>query len=362
MSSDFTYIDDDSETTENKAAAGAIAGAAAGAIAKGGDGGEGGNATVNLRLPEDYGSDDDTIDADQTNNGDNQANAVRSTVNQSDDDGDNRNNDNSSDDDTDVDVRVSDALNDNGDNRDNDIDTSLDNVLNGNGDNRDNDHSTDTDITVDDTLNGNGHNRDNDYSTNLDNVANKDLDLDLAVRDAFNTDDSDTDLLDWNDVGGFEIDSLIADALNGAGNDMAFSLDQTNQLTDNDRVSDPDVIYNGGTPGGTGGMGGEGDAYPHAYPADAGDGGPGGAGGFYQTANANGGTASMHDFNAGGAAGGAGDDAMDMSSMTSADAALTQEAFTQNLTLGANIQYNLAEMSVVGGNSAETGSGEDDVA
>ncbi len=328
--------------TESNAAAGAIAGAAAGAFATGGTGGNV-NADLDINMPDDYGSDDDVIDADQTNNGDNQANAVNSTINQSDDDGDR--NDNRSDDD----INVTNALNGAGDHRDNDSSTHLDadNVLNGAGNNRDNDNSTDVDVS--DVLNGAGNNRDNDSS----------MDLDVDISDSFRDDDSDDDLIDFDDVGGFEIDSLLADALNGAGNDMAFSIDQANDMIDNDIVNSPNVSYNGGSPGGGGGTGGEGDAGGyHGLPADGGMGGSA-AGGFYQTATAQGGHAEMGNFSAGGASGGAGHDAIALNSTTSADASLTQEAFTQNLTLGANIQYNLSEMAVVGGNSSDTGDADD---
>ncbi|MEP2982279.1 MAG: hypothetical protein ABJN39_07570 [Sulfitobacter sp.] len=324
--------DKDTSGNDSNATAGAVAGAAAGAIAGGGDGGDGGNATatIDLDLPEDYGSDDDTIDADQTNNGDNQANSVNSTVDQSDEDGNNR--DNSSDDDINV-----------------------DNVLNGAGDNRNND--SDDDINVDNVLNGAGDNRDNDNSTNNDDVGN--MDVAVEIRDSFRDDDMDDDLIDFDNVGEFEIDSMLADALNGSGNDMAFSFDQANDMIDNDTVNDPDVTYNGGDPGGDGGVGGAGQAARHhGEPADGGMGGSA-AGGFYQTATGTGGSSEMGNFNAGGASGGAGHDAMNLNSTTSADASLTQEAFTQNLTLGANIQYNLAETSVVGGNSSDTGDADD---
>ena len=117
----------------------------------------------------------------------------------------------------------------------------------------------------------------------------------------------------------------------------------------------------GGSGGGSGGGGGAGEAADWCeIPADGGQGGAA-AGGFYQTATASGGASTMGDFNAGNALGGAGHDTMGINSTTSADASLTQEAFTQNLTLGANIQYNLAETSVVGGNSSDTGDADDAV-
>ncbi|NUH65561.1 hypothetical protein HTT03_09725 [Sulfitobacter sp. S0837] len=304
--------------------------------------------------------DDDAIDADQGNSGDNQANAVRSRVNQSDDDNNRRDTDNT--DNSQQNVGNVDSNDDNDNNRrdtDN-TDNSQQNVGNvdSNDDNDNNRRDTDNTDNSQQNVGNVDSNDDNDNNRrDTDNTDNSQQNV--GNVDSNDDNDQDNDLVDFDNLGDFDIDSLLADALNGSGNDMAFSLDQTNNLTDNDSVSNPDVIYNGGSPGGTGGQGGDGDAAYHAHPADAGDGGPGNGGGFYQTATANGGTASMQDFNAGDAAGGPGHDSMDVQSMTSADVALTQEAFTMNLTLGANIQYNLAETSVVGGASSDTGDADD---
>jgi hypothetical protein len=244
-------------------------------------------------------SDDDQLDVDvPIEDSFNDEDTVEESFN-SDDDGNFSNNSSE----FDYDLKVEDALNGNGDNRDND----------NNGDNRDNDYSstTDVDTKVEDSLNDNGNFRNNDLST----------DLDVKLEDAFNVDDE--DILDLDNVqnlddiltaGGDLLSNMNGVAVFGDGN--AFDIDQTNSLSDQDSLISPTVANNGLLLG-QGGLAEGGTSEASSSWDDASE-------SARVTANAH----------------------------SSADGVIQSEAFTQNIVMGANIQYNSIDMSVVGGADA----------
>ena len=104
---------------------------------------------------------------------------------------------------------------------------------------------------------------------------------------------------------------VVNQKLDGDGNQ--FNIDQVSNLVDNDWLSDAKVSYDGG------------------------------GGGFHMDAKAEGGDVKIDSK--------IGDIAGDTASgvIASADAALTQDAFNQTITQGANIQFNSITMNVAGG-------------
>lgn len=248
----------------------------------------------------------------------------------------NDNSDNS----TDLDVEIKDSLNDSSDNStnvglndvlndksDNSIDVAIEDSLNDNSDN-----STNVDVALSDSFNDSSTDDDinnsfNDASTNVDievtdsfktddsvnDSFNTDFSLDVAVSDSFNT--SDSDWLDLDNVS-FDAMTIISDALNGAGNDAAFSAHQINEMSDNDFLMKPQVVNNG-----------------H----------------WGQSADAGGGEAygiKTHDDVGNGSG-----DHQSLSAAANASATSGNEAFTQNIVMGANIQYNSVNSTIVGGDS-----------
>ncbi len=294
-------------------------------------------------------SDDDFIDVDTTNNQDQSADDNdlidlddQSTDNSTDNsdtdliDFDDQSTDNSDDDLLDVDVPITESFNDqsdddnNGANRDNDYSTNVDDTLNDNGDNRDNDYSTDVDLDVEDALNDNGNNRDNNNGDDRNNDQSDDdgFDLDLALEDAFNVDDD--DIIDIDALTGGANDILTAgnDLMSNTsgvavfGDGVAFEVDQTNTLADQDVLNNPTVTNN--------------------------------------ALNAQGGFAGGGESDATSEWGDAGNDAnVAADAVSSADGVVSSEAFTQNIVMGANVQYNSVDMSVVGGSGGGEAFGDD---
>ncbi len=288
-------------------------------------------------------SDDDLLDVDTTNNTDQSDDDVidydDQSTDQSDDDVidyDDQSTDQSDDDLLDVDVPITDSFNDNsddddnGNNRDNDYSTDLhvSDALNDNGDNRDNDYSTDLDVS--DALNGNGDNRDNNNGDDRNNDQSDDdlLDLDVAIKDAFNIDDDDIIDIDAltggaNDIltaGGDVLSNTSGVAVFGDGN--AFEITQSNTLADQDHLSSPTV-------GNYGAFDLDGDAdggHSHAS-SEWGDAGP--------------------------------DSSVAADANSAANGEVNSDAFTQNIVMGANIQYNSVDMSVVGGAGGGEAFGDD---
>ena len=139
---------------------------------------------------------------------------------------------------------------DNSDNSDNSIDTAVDVALTDNFNNKsvndsynddhtDNSINTEVDVALTDALNNKSVNDSyNDSSDNSDNS----FDLDVDIEDAFNT--SDTDWLDLEGLN-FDVMQTIGEALNGDGNDNAFSLAQVSEMTDNDTLNGPTISSSG---------------------------------------------------------------------------------------------------------------------
>ncbi len=216
----------------------------------------------------------------------------------------NDNSDNS----TDLDVDIEDSLNDNSDNSTN-LDVALRDSFNDKSTDDDinssfNDSSTDVDIAVEDSFK---------TDDSVDDSFNTDFSLDVAVSDSFNT--SDTDWLDLDSVN-FDAMTVIAEALNGDGNDTAFSAHQINEMQDNDTLNNPSVANYSGWGQDSSAEGGS------AYGIKA----------YDQVENGSG-------------------DHQSVSSDADAAAASGNEAFTQNIVMGANIQYNTVSSTIVGGDS-----------
>lgn len=118
----------------------------------------------------------------------------------------------------------------------------------------------------------------------------------------------------------------IANSFNGAGNDWAFDVNQTNDLVDNDCVANTQVSYHGGFWNGP-----------------------------FQNVSAYGGHSEAGsgikglDGNIGN--GNGGDGMISGATAASADAIANAEAFTANIVVGANLQVNNFTASVIGGDS-----------
>jgi hypothetical protein len=107
------------------------------------------------------------------------------------------------------------------------------------------------------------------------------------------------------------IPDVVNQNLNG-GNSNAFNIDQVNNLVDSDYLRDVKVSYDGGD------------------------------GGFHMDAKAEGGDVKI-DSKIGDIAGNTASGVI-----AHADATLTQDAFNQTITQGANIQFNSITMNVAG--------------
>jgi len=150
------------------------------------------------------------------------------------------------------------------------------------------------------------------------NTNNVDASVDVAISDAFKTiEDSYNSDDDWLELDNLDFDVMNvvgAGTLAGDGNDSMFNLSQVSEMVDKDVLIRPEVTN---------------DAW------------------FEQGAHAHGGEAyAPHEMGDRGTA------------TTSADGAATLEAFTQNIVMGSNIQYNNVDMSVVGGDSTVNDSGD----
>lgn len=160
----------------------------------------------------------------------------------------------------------------------------------------------------------------------------------LAIKEAKVTLDDDLNDVDTNNlinVGGtltmddFNLDmDAIASSFNGPGNDMAFDVNQTNDLVDQDHVYGTNVSYTGS---GWNGPFQSVSAYGGDATAGSGIGDIKGHG----VANSNGGSGSILG-----------------STAASADAIASAQAFTSNIVVGANLQVNNLSASIVGGDSS----------
>lgn len=180
--------------------------------------------------------------------------------------------------------------------------------------NQDNDHITKTEIE-------DSYNKDTDISDSFNSTTTTtdiETTIDVAISDAFKeTTDSYNQDNDWLQLDGLDFDVMNvvgAGTLAGAGNDAMFNLSQVSELADQDHLYRPSVSN---------------DARFNAE--QYGDGG-------YAKVDG--------DF---------GDRA---TASASADGVAQLEAFTQNIVMGSNIQYNNVDMSVVGGDSTTTDGGD----
>ena len=169
-------------------------------------------------------------------------------------------------------------------------------------------------------------------STTCDNV---NVNVNVAVADTVGP-PSETGVLNMdglslcNSDGSFVVmPDLGTQTLYGGGN--IFHLDQVNDLVSNGNVSGLTDGLSATTSGdGNGGMAALGDTWH--LPSELGGNGNGSSFSFSQTGSATGGTANLGDAGNAGTTGGA----------------VTQEAFTQHVILGSNIQYNSLPISIVG--------------
>jgi len=150
------------------------------------------------------------------------------------------------------------------------------------------------------------------------NTNNVDASIDVALTDAFKKiEDSYNSDDDWLELDNLDFDVMNvvgAGTLAGNGNDGMFNLSQVSEMMDKDVLIRPEV---------------KNDAW------------------FEQDAHAHGGDA----YGA--------DELGDRSTATTtANGAATLEAFTQNIVMGSNIQYNNVDLSVVGGDSTVNDSGD----
>jgi hypothetical protein len=155
-----------------------------------------------------------------------------------------------------------------------------------------------------------------------------DLDLSGAL-----TAPADNDAIDIDEISCITDSIIMPDVVNQSTyNGNNFNIDQVNNLADNDSIHGASVSYSAG---------GLADACCYSSPEAVGD--------FSMTAKAWGGEATSHVGDITGDDGGfAGIGA------AAANATLTQEAFTQHIAMGANIQFNsIDHLQVVGGDISD---------
>ena len=167
----------------------------------------------------------------------------------------------------------------------------------------------------------------NHVENTVDNYVNVKIDLDLSGA---LTSPADNDAIDIDSIHGLTDSIVMPDVVSQAThNGNNFNIDQINNLTDNDTLHDPSVSYSAG--------GLDPSSCNPYYVAEA-------VGGFSMSASASGGTAETHV----GAIQG-GNDGFAGIGAASANVSLTQEAFTQHIAMGANIQFNSVDHLTVSG-------------
>src|SRR5712664_1096420 len=183
--------------------------------------------------------------------------------------------------------------NDNKNSNSNDVDNKVDNKLNNKVDN-----------SVDNKV-------ENKVENTVDTKVNVDVNVDLDLK-VTGLSSPVIDLHGIEDIhGSVIIPDVVNQTLNG-GYSNAFNIDQVNNLVDNDYLRDAKVSYDGGD------------------------------GGFHMDARAEGGDVKI-DSKIGDIAGNTASGVI-----AHADATLTQDAFNQTITQGANIQFNSITMNVAG--------------
>ncbi len=201
--------------------------------------------------------------------------------------------------------------NDNKNSNDNKIDNEVENKL---------------DNKVDNSLDNKVENEvENKIENVVDNKVN--VDVDVKVDLDLSADGLSSPVIDIHGLSCIEDSLIMPDVVNQnlTGNGNQFNIDQVNNLVDNDTLWHPSVSYSGG--------GGGGESLWHD---------PSSGGGFSMDAKIEGGESKIDGATMGSAIG----DAAGI--VSSADASLSQEAFTQTITQGANIQFNSITMQVAG--------------
>ncbi|ODS02838.1 hypothetical protein AUC71_13135 [Methyloceanibacter marginalis] len=177
----------------------------------------------------------------------------------------------------------------------------------------------------------------NEVKTDVETKVDVDVSIDLDL-DSLPTDD---DLIDIEYFNADDNEGIVQALANnvwqdvdGKGNDNAFNIQQVNSLVDNDYLNSPEVKYDAD--------------HVDGKMDDKFDDGNIGAASFIQQAFADGGEAKMDDAKAETEIGN-----ISGTGTTTADAIVNQEAFTQNIVQGANIQFNSNEISVVGDDATD---------
>jgi hypothetical protein len=189
-------------------------------------------------------------------------------------------------------------------------------------------------------LNANGNVNYNDVHNEIDNHVNTCVDVNVKVNvDAEPSEPApagpiDPDAIDIDNISGISNSIIMPDVVwQSVTTGNVFNLDQVNNLTDNDTLSGASVSYSAG-----------GLADACCYDPCGSD--PNSVGDFTMQASAWGGTASTSinditgddgDFSGAGAA--------------TAAASINQEAFTQSIVQGANIQFNSVDVTMVAGDA-----------
>ena len=187
--------------------------------------------------------------------------------------------------------------------------------LNGNGNLNFNENENEVDNKVDNSLDNKVDNDvDNDIDNKIENTVNNDVnvDVDVKVDLDLSADGLSSPVIDLHGLecisNSLIMPDVVYQTLNGNGNQ--FNIDQVNNLVDNDTVNNPSVSFSGS--------------------------------GFEMEAKAEGGESRV-DSDMGNVIGAAASGVA-----SSADAILTQSAFDQTITQGANIQFNSNTMQVAG--------------
>jgi hypothetical protein len=187
--------------------------------------------------------------------------------------------------------------------------------LNGNGNLNFNENENEVDNKVDNSLDNKVDNDvDNDVDNNIENTVNNEVnvDVDVKVDLDLSADGLSSPVIDLHGLecisGSIIMPDVVNQTLNGNGN--MFNIDQVNNLVDNDYLYNPQVSYSGS--------------------------------GFEMEAKAEGGESRV-DADVGNVVGAAAHGVA-----SSADAILTQDAFNQTITQGANIQFNSITIQAAG--------------
>ncbi|MEM5469384.1 hypothetical protein [Celeribacter marinus] len=163
--------------------------------------------------------------------------------------------------------------------------------------------------------------------TNTDNVSLKETNTSV-IRDSSEVEISDfaaNELIEAEDEATVLLDDITVDygTLSGAGNDMAFDLDQANNLVDVDTIGDITLTLNGSF---------EQTVTADAGEALAGDGTVGGEGTMFSDI--------------------IGDVSVDVANVADASAIAQAQGITQTIASGGNVMLNSFDMSVTGGDSS----------